>query len=525
MKKNLAFLHPFLFALYPVIFLYAQNIHEYAEAVLIVPSLLVLLFASIIFSVTKYFVSQNERATIVSSGFILLALSYSRLFEFVTNSVPKNTSPTVSQGIVISISLLIVFGILYALKRFSSHLLQVNKLMTVLAVFLVGFSLMQIIVFEIQTGRIFTKSSSSSEVRSNKTVSKDAPDIYYFIFDRYAGPTSLKIQYQFDNSTFFNFLEKKGFYLAENATTNYPKTFLSLGSTLHMDYLDYLSLQTNGGSSSDQTLVTPVIRDGKVIKFLKEKGYTIVNIGPKTWTPTSTNPSADRNFIMPNSTYPYADIFTTGFLNTTVVAPLLQSLTKNPNDVSVDPDNNEHRNNALYQFGVIDEAIKITGPKFVLVHILLPHDPFVFDKNCLPISEEIVKQHGHVYNYLEQLQCTNKKITGIVSTILEKSKTPPVIILQSDEGPFPMKSMVDEKQSWSKADDTALKEKFPILNAYYFPTASTSALYDSITPVNSFRVLFNTYFGTDYKLLPDKNYVFQDDKNYYKFTDVTDRVK
>lgn len=526
MKKRLIFLHPFLFALYPVVFLYAQNMHEYAESTIVAPLFLAALFAVIVFGITTFFLKDTAKVAICSSAIILLSLSYSRLLEFVTDIAYKNTPPSSIQTIVIVVSIVLIVAIVYAVLKYQKYLLQINKLLTFLAAFLVLYSLGEIVLFETQTGRIFSPSSATPlETPKKVTVSKDAPDIYYFIFDRYAGPKSLQEEYDFDNSAFFNFLKNKGFYVAEHAKANYPKTFLSLGSSLNMEYLDYLTVQTNGGASRDESLVTPLIRNGKVIQFLKERGYTIVNIGPKTWTPTSENPSADKNFVMPNSTYPYADIFTTGFLNTTIVAPILQAVIKNPNDVSVDPDNNEHRNIAIYELGVIDEAIDIKGPKFVFVHILLPHDPFVFDRECHPISETQVNQHDHVYNYLQQLQCTNTKITGVINDILTKSKTPPVILLQSDEGPFPMKEPIDASQSWSKASDTALAEKFPILSAYYFPNVPTDTLYDSISPVNSFRVLFNTYFGTDYELLPDKNYVFQDSKNYYKFTDVTERVK
>lgn len=515
MKKRLVFLHPFLFALYPVIFLYAQNMHEYTENTLLAPVIIVLIFASIVFGTAKFLLKNTAKAAIISSGIILLSLSYSRLLEVFT-------TPTTVIGIMIFVLACGIYGVFH----FAKYLLSVNRLLTFLAAFLVLFSLGEIVLFETQTGRIFSPSSATPlETPKKVTVSKDTPDIYYFIFDRYAGPKSLQEEYDFDNSAFWDFLKNKGFYIAENAKANYPKTFLSLGSSLNMEYVDYLTDQTHGGASPDESLVTPLIRNGKVIQFLKERGYTIVNIGPKTWTPTSENPSADKNFVMPNSTYPSADIFTTGFLNTTIAAPILQKVLQNPLDVSVDPDNNEHRKVALYELDAVEKAIDIQGPKFVFVHILLPHDPFVFDKDCKPIAETEVNKHDHVYNYLQQLQCANKNITKLIDDILTKSQKPPVIILQSDEGPFPMKDPIDAAQSWGKATDTALAEKFPILNAYYFPNADTSALYDSITPVNSFRVLFNTYFGTDYELLPDKNYVFQDSKNYYKFTDVTERVK
>lgn len=523
MKKKLIFIHPFLFAFYPLVFLYAENINEYLEEILIFPSFLVVIFAAAVLFITKIFVKKIEKAAIISSAFVLVFFSYSRLLEAI-NKIYVSESSVLFAWIIDAVFLALV---VYLVLRSKKYLLPINKILTFLSLFLVLFSVITIISFEMQTKRIFTPRQSPPDPQAieNSVTDKNAPDIYYFIFDRYAGPRSLKEQYNFDNSKFLNFLEKKRFYLAENAKTNYPKTFLSLGSSLNMEYLGYLSEKTNGGASPDELIVTPLIRNGKVLQFLKGKGYYIVNIGPKTWTPTSENPYADKNFIMEKGTYPYADIFTTGFLNTTIAAPIFARVFHNPIDVSQNPDINEHRRQALYELQAVEKSVSLKGPKFVFAHILLPHDPFVFDKECQPVPETVTDQKDHVTNYLAQLECANTKMTQLISDILQKSKTPPVIILQSDEGPYPMISPISIDQSWGTADDIALREKFPILNAYYFPNASTDALYSTITPVNSFRVLFNTYFGANYDLLPDRNYIFQDEKNYYKFIDVTQRVK
>ena len=53
-----------------------------------------------------------------------------------------------------------------------------------------------------------------------------------------------------------------------------------------------------------------------------------------------------------------------------------------------------------------------------------------------------------------------------------------------------------------------LEEKFGILSAYHLPGVDPEAagLYPSITPVNSFRVVFNTYFDAGLPLLPDEIY-------------------
>lgn len=66
-----------------------------------------------------------------------------------------------------------------------------------------------------------------------------------------------------------------------------------------------------------------------------------------------------------------------------------------------------------------------------------------------------------------------------------------------------------------------------MLNAYYLPGANVSEiLYPSITPVNTFWVIFNNYFGTNLDLLPDKNYVLLDERNpYYKYVQVAEMLR
>ncbi len=81
-------------------------------------------------------------------------------------------------------------------------------------------------------------------------------------------------------------------------------------------------------------------------------------------------------------------------------------------------------------------------------------------------------------------------MTEILNDIVTRSETPPVIILQADHG---MRMRPEERMA--------------ILNAYYLPAQGNPALYESITPVNSFRVVFNTYFGAPYSLLEDKSYL------------------
>jgi hypothetical protein len=53
----------------------------------------------------------------------------------------------------------------------------------------------------------------------------------------------------------------------------------------------------------------------------------------------------------------------------------------------------------------------------------------------------------------------------------------------------------------------------PILNAYYFP-GGVNGLYQTISPVNTFRVVLNKYFGQQHEILDDVAYFSEYDVPY-----------
>ena len=69
------------------------------------------------------------------------------------------------------------------------------------------------------------------------------------------------------------------------------------------------------------------------------------------------------------------------------------------------------------------------------------------------------------------------------------------------------------------------KRHFGIFAAYLFPNLNATGLYNSITPVNVFRLIFDEYFGADLTVLPDRNYVFPNAHHLYTFKDVTEEIR
>ncbi|NQS88889.1 hypothetical protein HQ584_03765 [Patescibacteria group bacterium] len=128
--------------------------------------------------------------------------------------------------------------------------------------------------------------------------------------------------------------------------------------------------------------------------------------------------------------------------------------------------------------------------------------------------------------YLDQVTYINKKVEMLVHNLLKNSKIQPIIILQGDHGHgfifHPMHNRIIP--GTTEEDIKFLKSQFKIFNAYYLPGGGEKHLYSSISPVNSFRVILNTYFDEHFKLLPDQSYY----SNYAmpnNFIDVTDRIR
>jgi hypothetical protein len=102
-----------------------------------------------------------------------------------------------------------------------------------------------------------------------------------------------------------------------------------------------------------------------------------------------------------------------------------------------------------------------------------------------------------------------------IDAILAKSSRPPVIIIQGDHGPG---GFLD----WDSPAQTCLWERASIFNAYYLPGPNASALTPDISPVNSFRVVLNTYFSANLELLPDYTY-FTSHRLTRQIIDITDQ--
>ena len=100
------------------------------------------------------------------------------------------------------------------------------------------------------------------------------------------------------------------------------------------------------------------------------------------------------------------------------------------------------------------------------------------------MTEESQKNKPLFFSYLKY---TNKTILEIVNSIIQNSEGNAVVILQSDHGYRDFEGALNFPETF-----------FKNYSAFYFPDKNYSAIYDTISNINNFPVLFNKYFNTFY---------------------------
>jgi hypothetical protein len=499
-QKKVKIIYPFLFGFFPVLFLYSYNIEEVAFNVIFVPLLFDLLFIFLIWLVAKLVLKNRLRAGLVTFLVSFMFFSFGHFQNFLKSLLPKKME--IPAGFLVLFWILL-FGLLVFLAiRTRKDLGPLTSLLNVFVIFLMIFSLIQISwshLSSLQTPKLDSQIPESLKEMPGSKIEKDKlPDIYYLIFDRYGNEYSLKEYYDFDNSDFLNFLANKNFYVASNSRCNYPGTPLSLASSLNLDYVNDLVEK----GSIKKRIIYHLLQDFKVWRLLKSIGYRYIHIG-SWYEPTKVNKYADLNF-RGVGVLGLSQDFILKFSETTALAPL--SKLKN---VSYN-----HPQSVLKQFNYLAQIPKRQGPKFVFLHMLMPHHPFVFSQNGELLTKKELATHSQEESYINQLIFTNKKIEELVNALLNQSRNPPIIILQSDEGPAEEEKPLGKLLTFSKRRRAIanLRIRCRILNAYYLPGVDRSVLYESISPVNTFRLIFNLYFGTNFELRGDRTYHAVGDK-------------
>ena len=502
--KRQVIIHPVLFALFPVVFLYAPNRAFFGPEITLRPAVVNVLLAGLIWIGLRIVTGDTKRAALTVSLGSLLLFTFGPIRDAlakIEGGASLGEIGTANQIIVVTVwAAVIAFAALFKLRKYVD---QATYLFNVTGTILVCMSLTDVVIgrFLGAEFRASVPDRSEFEAEAAQPINvRDRPDIYYIVLDGYGRSDQLQRLYGFDNAEFIDFLEDQGFYVAPRSTANYPQTLLSIASSLNFEYLDKVFGAGLEGIE-DRRFARELLRQNRVVKVLRNAGYATVSIA----SPYYESEISQSDTVVTDWRYP--TIFELGLLELTPIPPALSAL-------GFEFLYNLHRSRILFSLEKLAQMPQVTGPKFVYSHILYAHPPFVFGEEGRPIDpkrsyswvdgEDYFRQENSTYDeyvegYRAQVRFLNQRLRETIAAILAESENPPVIIVQGDHGPGAGTSL-------TTLERTDVDERYGILNAYHIPGNGRDSLYESVSPVNSFRIVFNHYFGTSYPLLDDKSY-------------------
>jgi hypothetical protein len=508
-------LHPFLIAVHPILVLLAHNIDQIKPDAAWRALLFSLIGVTVLFLLLRIILRDWHRAGVLATFYTLLFFTYGHLYQFIRGFMPFGISIGRHRVLLPIWILLFILGSWFIIKRFKKPQSFTMPLNIILAALLI-VPIIQLIDFQIRSIRAWAepqplRSTQDFELPEDKPL----PDIYYIILDGYAREDFLRDDFGYDNSPFLNQLEEWGFVVAQKSKSNYAQTKLSFASSLNMDYLQSLRSDIVSGNN-DSSPLNPMIMQSAVRGILEEFGYKIVAYETGyNWTQIE-----DADFYLTKRTSKIGQFYAQGRMNGFEAMLLQNSVLLVVTDAAIvlpdvftpkiEAPFQDHRERILFILDSLKDAPSIQSPKFVFAHLVVPHPPFVFalegkevvlpSQFTLTETTEIQDEVKYIEGYLNQLIFINNQMESVLSEILANSEVPPIIVVQADHGP-----------GLSSASG-----RMAILNAYYLPGKDPFVIYSDISPVNTFRVIFNEFFGANYPLLEDVSY-FSTYQDLYNF--------
>jgi hypothetical protein len=505
-------LHPILFGAYPVIALLAHNVEQARPNEALRALIVSLVGATVCLLILKLLLRDWRKAALASTLFVVLFFSYGHFYDFV-RQIPSMGS-TIGRHRYLVPLWVGIFGLgLWWIWKRLRDLSTLTMALNVAAVVALILPIAQIIDFEIRLSSVRSQAETDLQAACETSLKsiQSPPDIYYIILDAYTRGDVLEHIYSFDNSSFLNDLEGMGFYIAQGSQSNYCVTGLSLASSLNMEYLDKLDERFSSASTAEWIPLWPLLTKSVTRRNLECLGYSVMTFDSgyywSGWRDADIFFDPASTAITKLERAGGVNAFESMLIESSAGLVLTDIATLMPEYVqtAIESPYREHRAKILYLLDTLEEVVpKLEGPKFVFAHVLLPHPPFVIGPEGEPIEQTGAFTLGDAGSempfderavlYIGQVKYVNQRIIRIVREILERSEKPPIIVIQGDHGL-----------------DGPLSSQMAILNAYHLPEDGDQLLYETISPVNTFRVIFDAYFDGNYELIEDISYYSRHD--------------
>ncbi|NTU75669.1 MAG: hypothetical protein HGA86_06070, partial [Anaerolineaceae bacterium] len=428
-------LYPFFLVIYFVLALLAANLTEVTLDASVRPLFAALILAGLLYALFSLITHQRHKTALLSAFVLLLFFSYGHVYQFLKDTPILGFNLGRHTLLAAVYAVLLVVGLL--LLRCAKPAAQATAALNLLTAALLAFSLFQFVRFATLPSAAPTTetnpSADSTQTQQKPAAGQTLPDIYYIIPDMYARHDAILNDTGYDNSAFLQQLRDLGFIVTNCSRSNYAQTALSISSSLNMDYLSALGIVDENGAAA-------ATRDNRVSAALEKLGYTVYGLesgfrldelAQNTTSLAPTQASLFLRAILP---------FESWFIRSTALRIFID--VRNPLitpfvDRLMFPFH-EHADRQLFILDQLAKMPALPGPKFVFVHIMLPHPPYIFAADGTLITDALYYREGWGLpstdelfrkGYANQAEFISSRLPEILRTIQQDSTTPPVIIV------------------------------------------------------------------------------------------------
>ena len=499
--KRFAF-YPFCIALFGVLSVYGANTEQASARELLVPIVLVLAGTLVVLGLASLAMRSVHRGALLAAPLVFCFLTYGFWVDVLWAAHPDPGLRVVYHRVILVVQMLTLIGIGCLIVRArdpGSLTPRLNRFSLILLACPVLIVLGRWFSDGVRAAPAAASTADASLLLAPLDKNADRPDIYFIVLDAHGRQDVLRDQYHYDDAPFLQHLREKGFWIADQSTSNYMWTELSVPATLNMRYLNDLP----GDDVPAKTRVAAqLFRNSALVAELKTLGYrTIAFEALENWLCLD---NADIYYRISNQVgfTPLQQLL----LDTSVLSQFGGETIRSR---LVLDQFHLKREMMRFKFAKMPQAAALKGPKFVFLHVMEPHTPFVFAADGSDpgkrgygsmfdgLSDELSVAQYHDW-YREQAIYTDNQAAIMIDKVLTRSARPPIIVLIGDHGP----------RSAMTTEPTAsdLHEYMGNLTAVLLPGKDGRGLYPQITPVNLFRVVLNDYFNAGLPMLPDKSY-------------------
>lgn len=470
---------PLLGAIYPATFHYANN----AKLVLLSSFIELSIFLAIVAFIIYIFLTLFSRGKFLQSALgALLVLIFFHTYGFVFDWLYKTDVLQVETYNFLPFWVLVAVYAAWMLMKikldFSAKAWQASMLVFGI---LVTFNVIKIIPAEMtKNENVALQTQNAIPIESN-TIDQQYPDIYYFVFDEGAGFEAMRQYWHYNQvDEFVQFLESSGFYVAEESHGGSINTLHEMATRLN--YKEYPVGDEN------YKMYSNAIGNNLVMSYLKDHGYSVIAYDERrTPYPTMLPVPADTLIEQSPEKSRSGRILLDDYKVLVLQSTMLRSF------LSQDPEILPHRDMILYTSENV-ASLQVPSPRFVYVHLMLPHVPFAFTENG-----NITGSRAEYFNwqrYLENYKFFLRIAREVISNSMTATQGKAVIIMQSDHGArnITIYPYIGYLQNYPDEYKTL------IINALYLPGCENAPLTQDMDPINTFPIIFNCYFGENIPL-------------------------